>query len=122
MKPAVSLVARLSMAFIFVMAGFGKIGGYVGTLAYMESMGIPGALLPLVILTELGGGLLLAIGWQTRWAAGALAGFTLLSAIVFHRHFADPMQMMQFMKNLAISGGLLLLVLHGPGSLSLDKR
>ncbi len=122
MTSVISLVARLLMAFIFIMAGIGKIGGYAGTQGYMESMGVPGMLLPLVILTELGGGLLIAFGWQTRWAAWALAGFSLLSGIIFHHHFADQMQMINFMKNLAMTGGFMLLAVHGPGSLSLDRR
>ncbi len=86
----------------------------------MEAMGVSGALLPLVILLEVGGGLALLVGWQTRWMAGALAGFSLTAAVIFHSNFADQMQMMLFMKNLAISGGLLLLVVHGAGRLSLD--
>ncbi len=122
MTPVISLVARLLMAFIFIMASIGKIGGYAGTQGYMQAMGVPGVLLPLVILTELGGGLLIAIGWQTRWAAWVLAGFTLLSGIIFHHNFADQMQMINFMKNLAMTGGLMLLAVHGPGSLSLDRR
>lgn len=122
MTPVISLAARLLMAFIFIMAGIGEIGGYADTQSYMEAMGVPGMLLPLVILTELGGGLLIAIGWQTRWAAWALAGFTLLSRIIFHHHFADQMQMINFMKNLAMTGGFMLLAVHGPGSLSLDRR
>lgn len=113
---------RVLLSIIFIIAGFSKIGGYAGTQAYMESMGVPGMLLPLVILLELGGGLLLLAGWQTRIIAFLLAGFTLLAGLIFHSNFADQMQMILFMKNLAIAGGLLFVVGFGPGQWSVDQR
>jgi putative oxidoreductase len=116
------LAGRILIAAIFVLSGFTKIGGYAGTQGYMEAMGVPGALLPLVIVTELGGGLLIALGLWTRLAAFALAGFTLLSALLFHRNFGDQVQMIMFLKNLAIAGGFLFLFAHGAGRLSLDAR
>jgi putative oxidoreductase len=116
------LSGRILLALIFVASGFGKIPGYAGTQAYMEAMGVPGALLPLVIATELGGGVLLALGLWTRLSAVALAGFTLLAAVLFHRDFADQMQMIMFMKNLAISGGLFVVFAHGAGPWSVDAR
>ena len=73
----------------------------------MEAMGVPGALLPLVIALEIGGAAALIAGFQTRCAALALAGFSLLSALIFHADFGDQMQTIMFMKNLAIAGGLL---------------
>ena len=88
----------------------------------MAKFGVPGILLPLVIVTELGGGLALIAGWQTRIAAFLLAGFTLLTAIIFHTDFANHAQYLFFMKNLAIAGALLALVAHGPGPLALDTR
>jgi len=117
-----SLAARILLAHIFVMAGFNKIVGYAGTQGYMESVGVPGMLLPLVIIIELGAGLALVIGWQTRWAALGLAGFTVLAALIFHNNLGEQMQMIMFMKNLAITGGLLLLAEHGAGAFSLDNR
>lgn len=117
-----SVVARVLLAHIFVMAGMNKIVGYAGTQGYMESMGVPGMLLPLVILVEVGAGLAIIIGWQTRLAAFALAGFTVLSALIFHNNLGEQMQMIMFMKNLAIAGGLLLLAEHGAGAFSLDNR
>jgi len=123
MEKFTDLIARILLGLIFVMAGFSKLGaGYAGTAAYMDSMGVPGALLPLVIATEIAGGLMIILGFKTKWAALALAGFTLLAGILFHGNFADQMQSILFMKNLAISGGLLLLVNHGAGKLSLDKK
>jgi putative oxidoreductase len=116
------LSGRILLALIFVASGFGKIPGYAGTQAYMEAMGVQGALLPLVIATELGGGVLLALGLWTRLSAVALAGFTLLAAVLFHRDFADQMQMIMFMKNLAISGGLFVVFAHGAGPWSVDAR
>ncbi len=123
-SPYFNLASRILLAFIFIMAGYGKIGAeaYAGTQGYMNAMGVPGALLPLVILTELGGGLLLLVGFQARLAAFLLAGFTLISAVIFHYQPADQMQMIMFMKNLAIAGGLLLVVQYGAGAFSLDKR
>nr|WP_294864043.1 DoxX family protein [uncultured Pseudogulbenkiania sp.] len=113
------IASRVLLAQLFIISGFGKITGYAGTQGYMQAMGVPGALLPLVILVELGGGLLLVAGLLTRWVALALAGFTLVSALIFHTHFADQIQMIMFMKNLSITGGLLLLAF--PGALGAAK-
>jgi putative oxidoreductase len=121
MDKLLSIAARILMAQIFIISGFSKITGYSGTQAYMAKMGVPGLLLPLVILTELGGGLALVFGIKTRWAAFVLAGFTLVAAFIFHRNFSDQMQMINFMKNLAIAGGLLLFVKYGAGQPSVDE-
>ena len=107
MEKYANLAARILVAQLFLLAGFSKITGYSGTQSYMEAMGVPGVLLPLVILLEVGGGLALILGWQTRIISLALAGFTLLAAFIFHSNFADQMQMIMFMKNIAITGGLL---------------
>lgn len=115
-------LGRLLLAQIFLMAGLSKISGYAGTQGYMESMGVPGALLPLVIALEVLGGLAILLGWQTRLAALALAGFCVVSGIIFHSDFSNQMQMVMFMKNLAIAGGLLMLFAQGPGSYALDNR
>lgn len=116
------LMARVLLAQIFLLSGIFKIGGYEGTQAYMEAMGVPGILLPLVIVVEIVGGLALVAGWQTKWISLALAGFTLVAALIFHNNLADQMQQIMFMKNVAIAGGLLLLAIHGAGSYSLDSR
>jgi putative oxidoreductase len=120
---ATQLGGRLLMSAIFIMAGVNKLGaGYAGTQGYMESMGVPGMLLPVVIALEIGGGLAIAFGWQTRIAAFLLAGFSIVSAIIFHANFADQMQAISFMKNLAMAGGLLFLVAGNTHAWSLDAR
>lgn len=117
-----AVAARLLMALIFITAGYGKLGaGFAATQGYMESVGLPGALLPLVILLELGGGIALLLGFQTRLAALALAVFSVVSAFIFH-NAPDQMQQIMFMKNLAMAGGLLAFTLHGAGPLSLDAE
>jgi putative oxidoreductase len=115
------LVARLLLAYIFIMAGYGKIGGFAGVQQYMAGAGVPGALLPVVIAVELGLGLLIAVGYQTRLAALGLAIFTLVAGYLFHFKPADMGQMIHFNKNLAISGGLLALAVAGAGSWALDS-
>ena len=115
-------VGRALLALMFLIAGFNKISGYAGTQAYMDAMGVPGALLPLVILLEIGGGLLLLLGWHTRITAFLLAGFTVLATLIFHSNLGDQTQMLFFLKNLAIAGGLLMVTLHGAGPWSVDNR
>ncbi len=120
--PLAAPVGRVFFSLMFVFAGVDKISGYTATQGYMEAMGVPGELLPLVIALEVGGGLAIIVGWQTRLAALALAGFTLLSAVLFHANFADQVQMIMFMKNITITGGFLFLVAHGAGAYALDNR
>lgn len=113
----VTLIARLLLAYIFLVAGWGKIVGYAGTAGYMESMGVPGALLPLVILVEFGGGLALLFGFQTRFASLGLGIFSILTAFIFH---GGPDDAINFMKNFAMAGGFFMLMLYGAGRISLD--
>src|SRR6202034_1908500 len=112
-----SLLARAMLAYIFLVEGVGKIAGYAGVADYMQAHGVDGRLLPLVILTELGGGLLVLFGLKTRWAAIALFGFCLLTALFFH---TGGDQAIQLQKNIAMAGGFLALALLGPGAWSLD--
>lgn len=114
-------IGRLLLASIFLMAGINKIFSYIDTMSYMEAMGVSGSLLPLVILTEVIGATAIILGWHTRLAAFFLAGFTLLSALIFHFDFADQIQMIMFTKNMAIIGAFLLLIHHGPGAFSIDQ-
>ena len=123
MKNVTEALSRILLGLIFVMAGISKIGaGYTGTAGYMDSMGVPGALLPLVIILEIAGGLFVITGFKTQWAGYALAGFTLVAGFIFHSNFSDQMQSILFMKNMAITGGLLLLAIHGAGNFSIDKK
>lgn len=125
MNTAIQLASPLGrslLALIFILSGVTKIGAYAGTQAYMEAFGIPGALLPLVIALEIGAGLAIVVGWQTRLAALALAGFSFVSAVVFHANLGDQMQMIMFLKNLALAGAFLTLVAAGPGQYALDNR
>jgi putative oxidoreductase len=121
MERSLNLAGRILLAHIFILSGLGKISGYAGTAAYMESMGVPGALLPVVIAVELLGGVALVVGYQTRWAALGLAVFSILSALIFHNNFADQAQMINFMKNLSIAGGLLVLAQIGASVPSFDS-
>lgn len=122
MEKISQFVARLFLGQIFLLSGIFKISGYEGTQGYMDAMGVPGMLLPLVILLETGGGLAIIAGWQTKLVSIALAAFTVVAAVIFHNNFSDQMQMIMFMKNIAIAGGLILLAIHGAGGYSLDSR
>jgi putative oxidoreductase len=113
---------RFFLAIMFFMSGITKISQYAGTQGYMEAMGVSGALLPLVILVEVMGGLAIILGWKTKYAAIALTGFSILSAILFHADFSNQAEMTNFMKNIAIAGGFLTLFVHGPGAFSIDNR
>ncbi len=123
------LVGRILLGLIFVLSGFAKLSGFDGTVGYIASKGLPmpQLLAALTIVVELGGGLALMAGFFTRQAVVALAGFSLLTAIVFHNFWAAPQaeqmgQQINFMKNLAIAGGMLVLAAFGPGRLSVDAR
>jgi putative oxidoreductase len=120
MEKLLDIGARLLMAQIFIISGWSKLTGYSGTQAYFASLGLPGILVPLVILVELGGGLALLLGFKARWVAAILALFSVGSALIAHTNFADQMQMINFMKNLAMTGGLLMFVLHGARAPSID--
>ena len=122
MKDVALLAGRVLLALMFVMAGWSKIGGYAGTQGYMEAMGVPGFMLPLVILLELGGGLAVVLGLFTRSLSVLLAGFTLMDAFIFHYQPAEQMQMLMFMKNVSVAGGFLALAAAGAGAFSLDAR
>jgi len=122
MKNITELVGRILLSGMFISSGVSKISAFEGLQAYMSSAGVPGVLAPLVIAVEIGGGLAVLVGWQTRYAALALAGFSGLSALLFHFDFADQMQSINFMKNFTIAGGFLILAAHGAGAFSLDAR
>jgi putative oxidoreductase len=122
MAPAAEISGRFLLALLFLLSGLGKLGAYSSTAAYMSASGVPSALLPVVIATEVLGALAIIVGWKTRSVAFLLAGFSLLTAFVFHNNLADQTQMIMFFKNISIAGAFLLLVANGAGPLSLDRR
>lgn len=122
-------LARLLLSFMFILSGFRKISGYAGTQQYMEAMGVPGELLSLVILVEVAGGIALLVGWQARTVAFLLAGFSVLTGVIFHLVPSFGMEgmdarnaVLHFQKNMAIAGGMLMVVALGPGRFSLSAR
>ncbi|MEO8188430.1 MAG: DoxX family protein [Burkholderiaceae bacterium] len=126
---ALSLIGRIFLAVIFVLSGFGKISGFEGLVGQIASKGFPAAQVFAVatIVIEVGVALLLIAGWKARWAAFLLAVFTAIVTFFFHNFWAVPeaqkmMQQVEFLKNLALIGGLLMVVAFGPGRLSVDKR
>ncbi len=121
-NPLFSLAGRVMIALIFVLSGFSKISAIEGTQGYMEAMGLPGVLVYPTILFEIGAGLAIVAGYRTRHVALTLAGFSLLTAFIFHRQLGDQTQLMLFMKNVAMAGGFLFLARHGAGELSIDNR
>ncbi len=121
LSDAAKLVGRTLLALMFVMGGWSKISGFSGTQAYMASAGVPGILLPLVIIVELIGGLMIVVGYKTRLAALALFAFTIAASVLFHMNWAAPMQQLLFMKNLSVAGGFLVLFAAGAGAYSVDK-
>ncbi|MCE9633072.1 MAG: DoxX family protein [Methylophilales bacterium] len=122
MNQTVHLLGRILLSVIFVMAGIGKIMDPAGTVGYMQSFGLPGFLLWPTIALEVLGGLAIAFGFQTRLAAFALAGFSIAAALIFHHNFADQMQMIMFLKNFSLAGGLLILASSGATAYSVDGR
>ncbi|EKF20642.1 DoxX family protein [Nitratireductor pacificus] len=117
------LLGRVLISIIFIVSGFGKVTNIGGTAGYFGSVGLPMPMITawVVALLELIGGLAVLVGFQTRIAALLLALFCVASAVVAHFDFADQMQSIQFMKNLAMAGGLLVLAAFGPGALSVER-
>jgi len=127
-KDLAVLVGRILLAAMFVISGYGKLTGFDGTVGYIASKGLPmpQILAAVAILIELGGGLAIVMGWKTRWAALAFVVFLLVITPIFHNYWAaaaDQMmgQKINFMKNVSILGGMLILFAFGPGRYSVDK-
>jgi putative oxidoreductase len=129
LKVPLVLAGRILLALIFVTAGASKLGNIAGTAGYIASVGLPAASL-LAVLTgvlEVVAGIALIVGFQARWAALALAVFTLVASVIFHAYWSVPeaqkmVQQLMFMKNLAIAGGMFFIAALGAGPLSLDAR
>ena len=115
----IALVGRSGLAYVFV-DGWQAIANFANVGDYMQANGVSARLLPLVIAAEYGGGLIVVTGFAARWAAIALAGFCLLTALFFHRDSGDAEQVINFQKNIAMAGGFLMLAAFGPGGWSID--
>lgn len=118
---------RVGLGAIFLLSGVGKLTGWAGTVAYAGSKGVPELLLAGAVALQLAGALSLLAGWKTRWGGAALLAFLVPATLVFHGFWAYPgaeaaLQQIQFLKNLSIAGGLLVLLGAGPGALSVDGR
>ncbi|MBA3929658.1 putative oxidoreductase [Pseudoxanthomonas japonensis] len=122
LRGAADLVGRTLLASLFIISGLGKLAAYAGTAGYMASVGVPGALLPLVIALEVVGGLAIIAGYRTRIVASLLALFSIASAVLFHSALGDQIQQIMFLKNIAIAGGFILLAARGAGGWSVDQR
>ena len=122
MTNILDLVGRIFISAIFLLSGINKIGNYDGTVGWMESFGLPDFLLIPAIILEILAPILIIIGYQTRIAAGALSLFCLATAIIFHTDFSNQMQFVAFMKNIALAGGFLFLVVNGAKGYCLDKK
>lgn len=118
-KNIVDVISRVMLAYLFVVAGYGKLFSYEATAGYMQSMHVPSFLLPLVILLELGGGIAIIIGLFTRFTSVFIAIFSIVAAIIFHQS-NDSVNSLMFMKDVGLAGGFLLLAIHGSGKFSID--
>lgn len=129
LQSSAAVIGRVLLAVMFVLAGFSKIGGFDGTVAAIASKGLP---LPTLLAAgtvalEIAAGLALIVGWRARWAALALAVFTVIASVLFHAYWAMPaaeqgVQQLMFMKNMAVTGGLLMVFALGAGRFSVDGR
>ena len=116
------LISRISISILFLLNGIFKINNFEGTVGWMESFGLPGILIFPAIILEIVGPILIIIGYQTRIAAAALSLFCIATAIIFHNDFSDQMQLTAFLKNIALAGGFLFLVINGAKGYCLDKK
>ena len=123
-QAVVALIGRLVLGAVFIMSGLGKLGAAGAIQGYIASVGVPAPLLGYIValVIEIGGGALLLAGYRTKLVAGVLAAFCVITAILFHHALGDENQLIHFMKNLAMAGGLLQIVAFGAGRISLDNR
>ena len=118
----VEILGRLLLSAIFLINGIGKIFNYEGTIQYMENFDVPGYLIIPAITVEILFPILLIIGYYTKFSALVLSLFTLALTVIFHTDFSNQMQLMSFLKNIAIAGGFLIIFVYGPGKYSLDHK
>ena len=118
----VEILGRILLSAIFLINGIGKIFNYEGTIQYMENFDVPAYLIIPAIIVEILFPILLIIGYYTKFSALVLSLFTLVLAVIFHTDFLNQMQLMSFLKNIAIAGGFLIIFVYGPGKYSLDSK
>ena len=118
----VEILGRILLSAIFIINGIGKIFNYEATIQYMENFDVPGYLIIPAITVEILFPILLIIGYYTKFSALVLSLFTLVLAVIFHTDFSNQMQLMSFLKNIAIAGGFLIIFVYGPGKYSLDRK
>ena len=122
MKNILDLVGRVFISLVFLLSGINKIGNYEGTIEWMESLGMPGIFLIPAIILEIVAPILLIVGYKVKISASLLSLFCIATAIIFHNDFSNQMQFVSFMKNIALAGGFLFLVVNGAKDFSLDKK
>ena len=122
MTNILDLVARILISGLFLLNGIFKISNYDGTVGWMESFGIPGILLIPAIILEIVGPILIILGYKAKIAAGLLSLFCIATAVIFHNDFSDQMQLGSFLKNIALAGGFLFILVNGTKNFSLDKK
>src|SRR4051812_34402289 len=115
LRSLAELCGRILLMALFLISGISKIAAYAATAAYMSAAGVPSALLPAVIGFEILGALAIMVGWQTRFVALLMSGYTLTTALLFHVDFANQVESVMFLKNLSIAGAFLMLAVNGPG-------
>ena len=122
MANILDLIGRIFISLIFLLSGINKIGNYEGTIEWMESIGIPGIFLIPAIILEIIAPILIIVGYKVKISASLLSIFCIATAIIFHNDFSNQMQFISFMKNIALAGGFLLIVVNGAKDFSLDKK
>ena len=122
MTNILDLIGRIFISLVFLLSGFNKIGNYEGTVDWMESFGMPGIFLIPAIILEVGAPILIIIGYKVKISAALLSLFCIATAVIFHNDFTNQMQFISFMKNIALAGGFLFLVVNGAKDFSLDKK
>ena len=122
MTNILDLIGRIFISLVFLLSGFNKIGNYEGTVDWMESFGMPGIFLIPAIILEVGAPILIIIGYKVKISAALLSLFCIATAVIFHNDFSNQMQFISFMKNIALAGGFLFLVINGAKDFSLDKK
>ena len=122
MTNLLDLVGRIFISFVFLLSGINKIGNYEGTIGWMESLGMPGIFLIPTIIFEIGASILIIVGYKVKISAALLSLFCVATAIIFHNDFSNQMQFISFMKNIALAGGFLFIVVNGAKDFSLDKK